>query len=86
MCILCKSAICPSKCPNYEPLFRNRKPIECSICGEIIAEDAPYYLANGFPYCECCLRYLEGEALVRICESSFEKGLEKLGFSYSRRE
>ncbi|MBE6602476.1 MAG: hypothetical protein E7637_08255 [Ruminococcaceae bacterium] len=56
--------------------------IRCTLCGERIEESDRYYVANGFPYCEDCLRFSEGESLIRICEKSFQKGLEKLGFTY----
>ena len=86
MCILCKSAICVSKCPNYEAKAVTRTVIRCTLCGERIEESDRYYVANGFPYCESCLDFSDTETLVRICEIPKRKWLEQMGFVYESKE
>lgn len=80
MCKLCNSSICPPKCPNYREKGSKIKALHCVLCGDKILPDQSYYCANGFPYCEDCLRFSEAESLIRICENSFADGLLKLGF------
>lgn len=82
MCKLCNSAICPPKCPNFHQNGSDQKVLHCVLCGEQILHEQDYYVANGFPYCEYCLRFSEGESLIRICETEFSEGLFKLGFEH----
>jgi hypothetical protein len=74
--------ICPSDCPS-DGKKRVNGEIYCSICGELILPKTGYYCMNGFPYCTECLDFADAETLVRICEMSKRKWLEKMGFSYA---
>ena len=79
MCKLCNSLPCPPNCPNHRQITV-KKVVRCVLCGERITSGQPCYRANGFPYCENCLRFSDAESVIRICENDFAKGLFKLGF------
>ena len=80
MCKLCNSLACPPNCPNYRQIGGNRRIVRCVLCGERILPHQRCYRANGFPYCEYCLRTSDTESVIRICENDFASGLIKLGF------
>ena len=82
MCRECKRMICPSNCP-FESEKREDRKLHCAICGELILPKNGFYRMNGFPYCTECLDFADSETLVRICEISKRKWLEKMGFSYA---
>ena len=82
MCNDCKRMICPSDCPSFEEKQEPNR-IYCRICGERIFAETGFYQMNGFPYCTECLDFADSEMLVRICEMSKRKWLEKMGFSYT---
>lgn len=50
MCEICRSSICPSGCPNYEP----KEVYTCKICGEPIEEGEEYYEMDAEFYHEDC--------------------------------
>jgi len=79
MCKLCRSAICPPKCPNYEQKGAE-KVFYCSLCGDRLSADKEFYQKDGFPYCSFCLQTSELESIIRICEKSFSEGIALLGF------
>lgn len=81
MCKLCKYIVCPPSCPNHRTLSTPKTVVRCVGCGERIADGKRYFQANGFPYCEYCLRFSDLESIIRICGISLNKGLENLGFS-----
>ena len=82
MCNDCKRMICPSNCPSFAEK-EDGSVIYCRICGERIFSENGFYQMNGFPYCTECLDFADSEMLVRICEMSKRKWLEKMGFLYT---
>ena len=80
MCKLCKCLICPISCPNWSGEERVPRSLYCVLCGGRIASEEPYYEMHGFPYCASCLRAMDGETLIRICEKNEREWLEGMGF------
>lgn len=75
MCDLCKSWVCPPRCPNYG----GDLAVRCRSCGARLGDGEPYYLTNGKPYCAECVEAADIEELVRICETETEELYLKLG-------